>query len=94
MIIVAYLREGRVHASREAYEGGDGIADYTLSIGLDSVPEIEAVIAGQHYRSLWCWPFDSQKPWGAVPLIRVSDAADVEHGRHVSADQSLTGQSD
>lgn len=70
MIILAYLRDGRVHASYEAYEGGDGIADYEISTDLNGNNEITASIKGKRYRSLWCWPADSKCPYGAVPLIR------------------------
>lgn len=70
MIIVAYLRDGRVHASHEAYEGGDGVASYETEQDLDGNLEITATIQGQRYRSLWCWPADSKRPFGAVPLLR------------------------
>lgn len=76
MIIVAYLREGRVHASREAYEGGDGIADYTMTTDLDGNTEAETTIAGQRYRSLWCWGVDAKRHYGAVPLIRISETTE------------------
>ncbi len=70
MIVIAYLRDGRVHASHDAYEGGDGIANYQIAMDLDGNQEITASINGNRYRSLWCWPADSKKPYGAVPLIR------------------------
>lgn len=70
MIILAYLRNGRVHASYDAYEGGDGIADYETILDLDGNLEIKASINGVKYRSLWCWPSDSKRPYNAIPLIR------------------------
>lgn len=70
MIIVAYLRDGRVHASHEAFEGGDGIANYELSTDLEGNVEATASINGKHYRSVWCWPSDSKRPYGAVPMVR------------------------
>lgn len=70
MIVIAYLREGRVHASHEAYEGGDGVGSYQTVEDLDGNIEITASINGKKYRSRWCWPADSKRPYGAVPLIR------------------------
>ena len=73
MIAVAYLREGRVHASHEAYEGGDSAGKYQTIMDLDGNNEITATIDGRRYRSLWCWPVDSARPYGAVPLIRIDE---------------------
>lgn len=70
MIVLAYLRDGRVHASHDAYEGGDGIADYETVMDLDGNIEIKTNIRGNKYRSLWCWGADSKRQYGAVPLIR------------------------
>lgn len=70
MIVLAYLRDGRVHASHEAYEGGDGIADYQVHMDLDGEQEITTTIRGDHYRSLWCWSADSKRQFGVVPLIK------------------------
>lgn len=71
MIILAYLRDGRVHASKDAYEGGDGVASYSTIQHLDGRIEIAARIEGRDYVSAWCWPADTIKPYGAVPLVRV-----------------------
>jgi hypothetical protein len=71
VIIIPYLRDGRVHASFEAYEGGDGIASYEVVMDLEGNMEITTEIDGKRYRSLWCWEIDSKKPYGAVPMIQV-----------------------
>lgn len=70
MMLVAYMRDGRVHASHEAYEGGDGVASYQTSMDMDGNIEITTRINGHDYVSTWCWPADSKKPYGAVPLLR------------------------
>lgn len=70
MIVLAYLRDGRVHASHEAYEGGDGIADYQVITDLDGNNEITTRIEGRDYVSSWCWGVDSKRQHGAVPLVR------------------------
>lgn len=69
MIVMAYLRDGRVHASKEAYDGGDGLADYEIEIGPDGKGSITSRIGGKDYVSAWCWPLDTARPYGAVPLL-------------------------
>jgi len=73
VIVLAYLRDGRVHANHEAYEGGDGISDYQVHMDLEGDQEITTSIRGERYRSLWCWRVDSKRQFGAVPLIKISE---------------------
>lgn len=73
MIVLAYLRDGRVHANHEAYEGGEGIADYQVHTDLEGEQEITTIIRGERYRSRWCWRVDSKRQFGAVPLIKTDE---------------------
>ncbi len=68
-IITAYLRDGRVHEDREAYEGGDGLADYRYEMKPRGHSQITTVINGCRYRSLWAWRPDSKIQHGYVSLI-------------------------
>lgn len=68
MILIAYLRDGRVYADKEAWEHGLDHASYRVL--LTEPPVIETRIAGVDYTSMWCWDIDAKHPYGAVPLIR------------------------
>lgn len=74
MAIVAYLRDGGVYADQEAYERGLRHADYRIVY--DDPPFISARIKGREYVSLWCWPDDAKRHFGAVILIEANTKGD------------------
>lgn len=74
-ITTAYLRSGRVHRDRNAFEGGDSLASYMVVIDVEGNRVIETErIGGKKYRSLWTWSEEDEekgRAFGTIPLLEI-----------------------
>lgn len=75
MIILPYLREGRVYNDQDAFENGDVIGSYRVVTDIDdgrSIVETDP-IGGKIYRAIASWSDEDrqkERDFGYLPLKR------------------------
>lgn len=74
MIVMPYLRKGRVYNDQDAFENGDAIGSYKVVIDMDGQRIVETdPIGGKSYRAVATWSdsdVEKGNDHGYLPLKR------------------------